>query len=148
VTLPRLDAAGERWERSEGAPDDDGRRVLACTKSNLAVMPALAFQLVTAENGVAWEQPEGRGDYRVPIADVEHAVRQACRRWNVREVAADPFRWQRTLQALDAEGIPVVEFPQSPARMSPATSLFYTAVMNRGLTHSGDPRLARHVRNC
>ncbi len=84
-----------------------------------------------------WEAPEGHPEYRVPIADVEEAVRAACRRWKVREVAADPFRWQRSLQA-----------PQSPARMSPATSRFYTAVTNGGLTHSGDWRLAWHVRNC
>ncbi|MBA3523687.1 MAG: hypothetical protein H0T85_03875 [Geodermatophilaceae bacterium] len=58
-----------------------------------------------------WEAPEGHPEYRVPIADVEEAVRQACRRWTVREVAADPFRWQRSLQALDSEGIPVVEYP-------------------------------------
>jgi len=95
-----------------------------------------------------WEASEGHPEYRVPIADVEEAVRQACKRWKVREVAADPFRWQRTLQALDAEGIPVIEYPQSPARMSPATSRFYTAVTNGGLTHSGDLRLARRVRNC
>jgi len=95
-----------------------------------------------------WEAPEGRPDWRAPIADVEAAVKAACVRWRVREVAADPFRWQRSLQALEADGVPVVEYPQSPQRMSPATSRFYTAVMNGGLTHSGDPRLARHVRNC
>lgn len=95
-----------------------------------------------------WEAPEGHPEYRVPIADVEQAVREACKRWTVREVAADPFRWQRSLQALDSEGIPVIEYPQSPARMLPATSRFYQAVTNGGLTHSGDPLLARHIRNC
>jgi phage terminase large subunit-like protein len=32
--------------------------------------------------------------------------------------------------------------------MIPATTRFYEAVMNQGLTHSGDPRLARHLSNC
>ena len=32
--------------------------------------------------------------------------------------------------------------------MVPATQRFYEAVINRTLTHSGDPRLARHVDNC
>lgn len=95
-----------------------------------------------------WEAPDGDADYRVPIADVEEAIRQACKRWKVSEVAADPFRWQRSLQALAADGVPTVEYPQSTQRMTVATSAFYTAVMNGGLTHSGDPRLARHVRNC
>jgi phage terminase large subunit-like protein len=87
-------------------------------------------------------------DYRVPVADVEEAIRDACKRWAVREIVCDPFRWTRTMQALDAEGLPVVEFPQSPARMTPATTVMFEAVVNGALTHSGDGRLARHVGNC
>jgi hypothetical protein len=29
---------------------------------------------------------------QVPIVDVEAAIRAACRRWRVLEIAADPFR--------------------------------------------------------
>lgn len=96
-----------------------------------------------------WEKPvDADNGWRVPIVDVEDAVRQACRRWQVREIVCDPFRWARTYQALEAEGLPVVEFPQSPQRMVPATQRFYEAVLNAGLTQSGDPRLARHMDNC
>jgi phage terminase large subunit-like protein len=95
-----------------------------------------------------WEKPPGDATgWRVPIVDVEEAVRQACRRFSVKEIVCDPFRWARTYQALEAEGLPVVEFPQSPQRMVPATARFYEAVLNRGLTHSGDPRLSRHMDN-
>jgi phage terminase large subunit-like protein len=90
-----------------------------------------------------WEA-DGR---QVPIVDVEQAIRQACRRWRVLEIAADPFRWARSLQLLDGEGLPVLEYPQSPGRMTPATARFYEAVVNGQLTHSGDSRLARHVGN-
>lgn len=90
-----------------------------------------------------WE-PEGEA---VPIIDVEETIRQACRRWNVREIVCDPFRWARTYQVLEAEGLPVIEFPQSPQRMVPATQRFYEAVVNQTITHSGDARLARHVGN-
>jgi phage terminase large subunit-like protein len=41
----------------------------------------------------------------------------------------------------------VEEFPQSPARMTPATQRFGEAVLNKALTHSGDSDLARHVGN-
>ena len=51
---------------------------------------------------------------QVPVVDVEQAIRQACRRWRVLEIAADPFRWARSLQLLDQEGLPVLEYPQSP----------------------------------
>jgi len=96
-----------------------------------------------------WERPpDADENWRVPISAVEDAIRAACRRWSVREIACDPFRWARTYQALEDEGLPVVEFPQSPARMVPATQRFYEAVINRSVTHSGDPRLARHVDNC
>jgi phage terminase large subunit-like protein len=96
-----------------------------------------------------WEKPrESDPSWRVPISDVEDAIRAACRRWNVREVAFDPFRWARTMQALTDEGLPIVEYPQSPARMVPATQRFYEAVLNRTLRQSGNPALARHVGNC
>ena len=62
-----------------------------------------------------WEPPAGDPDYRVPVAQVEDAIRAACRRWKVAEIVADPFRWTRTLQALEAEGLPVVEFRTPPA---------------------------------
>jgi phage terminase large subunit-like protein len=84
---------------------------------------------------------------QVPIVDVEAAIRAACRRWRVVEIAADPFRWARSLQLLDGEGLPVLEYPQSPGRMTPATARFYEAVVNQQLTHSGDSRLARHIGN-
>lgn len=93
-----------------------------------------------------WEHP-GDDTWRVPIFDVEDAIRRACRRWQVREIVCDPFRWARTYQALEAEGLPVVEFPQSPARMVPATQRLYEAVLNREMTQSGDLDLARHVGN-
>jgi phage terminase large subunit-like protein len=84
---------------------------------------------------------------QVPIVDVEQSIRAACRRWRVLEIAADPFRWARSLQLLDGEGLPILEYPQSPGRMTPATSRFYEAVVNGALSHSGDSRLARHIGN-
>jgi phage terminase large subunit-like protein len=94
-----------------------------------------------------WESPEGAHDWRVPVFEVEQAIRAACRRFRVPAIVADPFRWTRSLQALEAEGLSVVEYPQSPARMVPATARFEQAVMAGALTHSGDSRLARHVGN-
>jgi phage terminase large subunit-like protein len=96
----------------------------------------------------AWEKPgDARADWTVPILEVEDAIRAACKRWRGREIVCDPARWARTYQVLEDEGLPVVEYPQSPARMVPATQRFFESVMNRALTHSGDPRLARHIKN-
>jgi phage terminase large subunit-like protein len=95
-----------------------------------------------------WEAPEGSRDWRVPVIEVENAIRAACRRFEVREIVCDPFRWTRSMQVLADDGLPVTEFPQTPARMSPATQRFHEAVVNCQLTHSGDTALARHVANC
>lgn len=96
-----------------------------------------------------WEKsPYMDESWRVPILDVEDEIRRACRRWQVREIVCDPARWARTFQILEDDGLPVVEFPQSPSMMVPATQRFYEAVVNRTLTHSGDERLARHVGHC
>ncbi|MEY9944897.1 terminase TerL endonuclease subunit [Kitasatospora sp. GAS1066B] len=95
-----------------------------------------------------WERPEGVvGDWSVPILEVEDAIRAACKRWTIREIVCDPYRWARTYQILESEGLPIVEYPQSPARMIPATQRFYEAVINGQLSQAGDPRLARHMGN-
>lgn len=94
-----------------------------------------------------WERPERAHGWEVPIIEVEDTIRDACRRWNVREIACDPFRWGRSMQLLEEEGLPVVEFPQSASRMIPATQRLYEAVTTGAMTHSGDKRLAGHVAN-
>lgn len=95
-----------------------------------------------------WEPPTSAPPgWQVPIVDVEDTLRHACHRWHVRAIVADPFRWARSLQMLAGEGLPVLEYPQSAARMTPATSRFGEAVLNVALTQSGDPDLARHVAN-
>ncbi|KRF19406.1 terminase [Nocardioides sp. Soil797] len=93
-----------------------------------------------------WANP-GDEDWRVDVLAVEDAIRAACKRWRVREVTADPYRWQRTLQVLSREGLPVTEFPQSAARMSPATIGLHEAAQNGQVTHSGNKALAEHVAN-
>jgi phage terminase large subunit-like protein len=95
-----------------------------------------------------WENPRpGDDTFRIDVQEVEQTIRDACRQYNVLEVTADPYRWTRTLQVLADERIPVSEFPQSPSRMTPATTALYEAVVNDQVTHDGDKRLARHVAN-
>ncbi|BBY82018.1 terminase [Mycolicibacterium pulveris] len=87
----------------------------------------------------------GDSDWRVPVLEVEDAIRDACRRWKVKEVVADPFRWTRTLQVLQQEGIPITEFPHSPSRLTAATTDLHRAIVNEQISHSGDETLTRHV---
>jgi len=95
-----------------------------------------------------WEKPQDDDSWRVPMGEVANVVYTAVRDTNVLEVAADPFRWQKELQDWEADDIPVVEFPTtSPSRMVPAWAAFYDAVMDGRISHDGDPRLERHMRN-
>ena len=95
-----------------------------------------------------WEAPEGDRHWRTPVAEVEDAIRLACEHFSVREVAADPYRFEQSLQALMAEGVPVVEFTtNSRQRMTLATQAFYDAVRAEDVTHDGSPALARHMAN-
>jgi phage terminase large subunit-like protein len=111
-----------------------------------AAVAVLLDPLPHVEVVALWE-PSEQPDARVPVLQVEETLRRACQRWRVRKLVCDPFRWARSMEILEAEGLPVEAYPQVPVRMTPATTRFGEAVMNGTLTHSGDPRLSRHVAN-
>lgn len=94
-----------------------------------------------------WERPAGVSEWRVPRGEVKQAIREACKRFSVYEIAWDEFLWLDSAEELEMEGLPVVVFPQTLSRMGPATQRFYELVTTRQITHSGDPRLARHLGN-
>lgn len=94
-----------------------------------------------------WERPLDDPHWRVPRAEVKDRIREACRRWDVVEIAWDEYLWLDAAEELEEEGLPVAIFPQTMQRMGPATQRFYESVIDRTMTHSGDPRLARHVAN-
>lgn len=119
----------------DGSFSDDTTALLVGT-----VSPTPHFDVIAV-----WERPKGDDDYRVPVLDVEDEIRAACRRWQVVEIIADPFRWTRTLQVLESERLPIVEFPHSPSRLTAATGDLYSAAVNGRITHSGNATLAAHV---
>lgn len=92
-----------------------------------------------------WWFGNGDPDYEVSHAEVESRVLEIASRYRVREVTADPFLWQRTLQVLEDEGLTVTKFSQSAGRMSPALAEFRAAVLDGKATHTNDPRLNGHM---
>jgi phage terminase large subunit-like protein len=95
-----------------------------------------------------WENPDPNdAGWRVPRGDVKDAIRAACKRWHVEEIAADPHIWVHDLEELLGEGLPVVAYPQVGSQMLAATQRFYELVANRAITHAGDEDLARHIAN-
>lgn len=97
--------------------------------------------------GGLWEKPSDALDWTVPRAVVKDAIREACRTYDVLEVAWDEYLWLDAAEELTDEGLPIVVFPQTLARMGPATQRFYEDLSEGAITHDGDPRLARHIGN-
>jgi phage terminase large subunit-like protein len=99
----------------------------------------------------AWEKDVQIHDdtWRVDVLEVEETIRQFVKaNPNVKEIACDPYRWTRTMQVLQDEGYPIVEYPSTNARrMVPACSKFYDAVVDGKMIHDGNPLLARHLDN-
>jgi len=114
---------------------DDARVVLALDGSwsgDTTGLVACSFEPRRAEVIGHWKPPAmDTGSWRVPIADVEQAIRLAAVRFeNLEEIVCDPARWSRSIQALSDEGLPIVEYPQSRQRMIPATLAFFEAVLD------------------
>jgi phage terminase large subunit-like protein len=97
-----------------------------------------------------WERPDQREEWVVPRDEVRAAVAKAFEKWRVRELACDPVGWYREIDewAEQYGGKIVVRFPTNSTRfMAEACSRFFTAVVEKNLSHDGDPRLARHLAN-
>jgi phage terminase large subunit-like protein len=99
-----------------------------------------------------WEKDFDKDDdsWRVNIADVEETILNWVRENPlVREIACDPFRWQRSMQALMESGLPIVEYNTGYLKhMIPATAKVFDAVVEKQLIQDGNPTLARHLDNC
>jgi len=59
--------------------------------------------------------------------------------------AFDPWRFRPEAEKLLAEGLAMVDFPQTDQRMVPASQAAYETIINREIAHDGDPTLKRHV---
>lgn len=78
--------------------------------------------------------------------EIEATVDDLARRYNVREVVADPWHVAGYLsEAWEQRGLLVVEYPQFDSRLVPGTDRLHRAVTEGRLTHPDDPALNRHM---
>jgi phage terminase large subunit-like protein len=82
---------------------------------------------------------------KLPIGDMEQAIRDIAKEYNVVTCAYDPWRFDRSSEILDAEGLSMEEFPQSPERTSVGSETLYRLITQGELIHNGDPQLRAHV---
>jgi phage terminase large subunit-like protein len=97
-----------------------------------------------------WEHPGGNVQWTVDHDAVEATVQEAFRRFDVREMSADPPYWSQQLnrwmeQYGEDRVLAFNTFVRK--RMAAACSSFYQAASSEGLTHDGHPGLSRHCSN-
>lgn len=83
----------------------------------------------------------------VDQAFVKECIRDAWRAYDLGGVAYDPRFFESAAQDLDAEGIPMIEVPQTAARMVPAVAAGYRMIIGRQITHDADQAFGRQVVN-
>lgn len=95
-----------------------------------------------------WENPTpNKPGWRVPREQVDEAVKAAFARYNVVEMACDPWGWQTEIQSwAKRHGAKrVLEFNTAhAARMAPATDAMYEMMMEAQVEHDGDARMVAH----
>jgi len=79
------------------------------------------------------------------VLAVEERVRRLAGEQDVRACAYDPWRFQQAALELEQERLVMAEFPQSHARMVPASERLYAAVVEGRLKHPDDAALNAHV---
>lgn len=97
-----------------------------------------------------WENP-GDPRWRVPRSDVSNAVDVAFQKYDVLELAADPWGWNSEIEAwASRHGEKRVLMWNTAAanRMAPATDRLYTATQEQTVTHDGNKDLSSHVAHC
>lgn len=124
----------------DGSASGDSTALIGCT---------LAGHVFTVG---LWEAPEDDDRWRVPRHEVTSRIEEAFGRWDVRELACDPWGWRSELEEwanASWSGGNVVEWNTAHAgRMAPATDRLYAAVLDGTVTHDGSARLAEHLSNC
>lgn len=142
------------WEKcadtDRGVPDDGETICLAFDGSASGDSTALVGCTLDGHVFVVaiWQAPADDPRWRVPRREVADMVAAAFERWDVRELAADPWGWRSELEEwADAHGR-VVEWNTAHAgRMAPATDRIYAAITTGVLTHDGHPVLSEHMGN-
>lgn len=87
----------------------------------------------------------GHGDEAV--LEARDVIRELARDHTILECAFDPWRAGQLAAELEQEGVPCVSFPQSDARMIPASSSLHAAIVERRILLPDLEELNQHAAN-
>jgi phage terminase large subunit-like protein len=90
-----------------------------------------------AKDGFITPTPGNVVDFRI----VENCIRDNCGRFDVREIACDPYLARVLLNNLLDDGLPAVEMRQGWVTMAPAIKELERAIVGRRFRHGGHPVL-------
>lgn len=134
--------AGKKGQRVvlafDGSASGDSTALVGCTLDGHLFVEGL------------WENP-GDPRWRVPREDVTRAVDVAFAKYDVVELACDPWGWRSEIEdwAKRHGERRVIEWNTAhAARMAPATDRLYQATVTQQVTHDGDTRMAAHIAHC
>jgi phage terminase large subunit-like protein len=109
----------------------------------------------TAAIGIVAVRDGGRAAVRAEVIDpvegrsilamCEDRLVELCDTYRVREVQHPVGGFIRSAELLEARGVPMVEAPHSPARLTAASGTFDRMRRSELLIHDGDPVLRKHV---
>ena len=97
-----------------------------------------------------WERPENVQKWEVPKAEVDLAVDDAFKTYNVWRLYADPPYWEETVATWTGkygEERVIAWFTNRPKPMAYAVRSFVNAIKDGSLSHAGDDRIRRHLGN-
>ena len=93
--------------------------------------------------------PDGKPDvkWRPPMRAIQDQVRDWCKEFDVVAAGYDPtyITWEAT--DLEAEGLPMLDIPNSPSQMVPGTEAAWEMFVHGRLFHEGDPLFGIHIEN-
>lgn len=92
-----------------------------------------------------WDPKESGGV--IDMQQAEDFLRQACKLYNVVQIAYDPYQLENMMQRLRKDGIAWVEpFTQAGDRLK-ADSQLYDLIISKRIHHSGQSELREHIAN-
>lgn len=77
-------------------------------------------------------------DQPVDVTDVMQHLRDLCNRYKVGAVSFDPKFFDVPAKMLHDEGLPMMEVPQSPERMTPVIGNMFERIMTGQISHDDD----------
>jgi hypothetical protein len=84
-------------------------------------------------------------DGAVPLEVLENHLVELAAGFQLREVAFDRVGFQRSAELLEARGLPMMEIPHSPERVSIVSMTLHRLIQQGKLRHEGDPKLRLQV---